>query len=198
LESTIGKDSEKITVHDKTVNDNSLKIRSTINNHLQKHPKFSKEQLEPLAISMNDFEMALLAPVKHREKFEQIGLKATSCGVLLYGPPGCGKTLLAKAVANECQLNFISVKGPELLNKYVGESERAVRQTFSRARASAPCIIFFDEIDSLCPRRDARENQAGARVVNQMLTEMDGLEGRKEIFIVAATSYRIKSRDLKN
>jgi len=133
-------------------------------------------------------EMALLAPVRHREKFETLGLKATSCGVLLYGPPGCGKTLLAKAMANECQLNFISVKGPELLNKYVGESERAVRQTFSRAKASSPCIIFFDEIDSICPIRDQRENQSGQRVVNQMLTEMDGLDSRKEIFIVAASN----------
>jgi ribosome biogenesis ATPase len=74
-------------------------------------------------------------------------------GVLLYGPPGCGKTLVAKAVSNESKANFISIKGPELLNKYVGESEKAVRQLFKRARASAPCVIFFDELDSLCPKR---------------------------------------------
>jgi len=91
-------------------------------------------------------------------------------------------------MAHECQLNFISVKGPELLNKYVGESERAVRQTFNRAKASAPCIIFFDEIDSLCPLRDNKENQSGQRVVHQMLTEMDGLDSRKEIFIIAASN----------
>jgi ribosome biogenesis ATPase len=75
-------------------------------------------------------------------------------GILLYGPPGCGKTLLAKAVANECGANYISVKGPELLNKYVGESERAVRLVYERAKASSPCIIFFDELDSLCPKRE--------------------------------------------
>jgi len=135
-----------------------------------------------------DLEMALLSPIKHREMYEALGLETTSSGVLLYGPPGCGKTLLAKALANECQLNFVSVKGPELLNKYVGESERAVRQTFARARASAPCIIFFDEMDALCPRRDASENRSGQRVVNQMLTEMDGLDSRKEIFIIAASN----------
>jgi len=95
-------------------------------------------------------------------------------GVLLYGPPGCGKTLLAKAVANESGANFISVKGPELLNKYVGESERAIRELFRRARSSAPCVIFFDEIDSICPKRGSDSNQVTERVVNQLLTELDG------------------------
>ena len=110
-------------------------------------------------------------------------------GVLLYGPPGCGKTLLAKAVANSSGANFISVKGPELLNKFVGESERAVRQVFSRARASSPCIVFFDELDSLCPKRAAGDgNGVTERVVNQLLTEMDGLEERKSVFVVAATN----------
>ena len=95
-------------------------------------------------------------------------------GVLLYGPPGCGKTLLAKAVANESRANFISIKGPELLNKYVGESERAIRELFRRARSSAPCVIFFDEIDSICPKRGSDSNQVTERVVNQLLTELDG------------------------
>eukprot|EP01124_Arcella_intermedia_P005495 TRINITY_DN1324_c0_g2_i1.p1 TRINITY_DN1324_c0_g2~~TRINITY_DN1324_c0_g2_i1.p1 ORF type:complete len:790 (+),score=188.92 TRINITY_DN1324_c0_g2_i1:842-3211(+) len=151
-------------------------------------PDVTWENVGALSDVRKQLEMALLAPINHREKFEKIGLKATSSGVLLYGPPGCGKTLLAKAMANECQLNFISVKGPELLNKYVGESERAVRQTFTRARASAPCIIFFDEIDALCPRRDLKETQSGQRVVTQMLTEMDGLDARKEIFVIAASN----------
>lgn len=102
---------------------------------------------------------------------------------------GCGKTLLAKAIANEAGINFISVKGPELLNMYVGESERAVRLCFQRARNSAPCVIFFDEFDSLCPQRSATgDGNAGARVVNQLLTEMDGVEGRKGVFIMAATN----------
>ncbi|XP_066474804.1 nuclear valosin-containing protein-like isoform X2 [Tiliqua scincoides] len=131
--------------------------------------------------------MAILAPVRNPEQFRALGLTAPS-GILLAGPPGCGKTLLAKAVANESGLNFISVKGPELLNMYVGESERAVRQVFQRARNSAPCVIFFDEVDALCPRRSDRESGASVRVVNQLLTEMDGLESRCQVFIMAATN----------
>ncbi|NWS01207.1 NVL protein, partial [Motacilla alba] len=131
--------------------------------------------------------MAILAPVRNPEQFKALGL-TTPAGVLLAGPPGCGKTLLAKAVANESGLNFISVKGPELLNMYVGESERAVRQVFQRARNSAPCVIFFDEVDALCPRRSDREVRASVRVVNQLLTEMDGLQNRQQVFIMAATN----------
>ncbi|XP_077585106.1 nuclear valosin-containing protein-like isoform X2 [Stigmatopora nigra] len=131
--------------------------------------------------------MAILAPVRSPEQFRALGLTSPS-GVLLAGPPGCGKTLLAKAVANESGLNFISVKGPELLNMYVGESERAVRQIFQRGRNSAPCVIFFDEIDALCPRRSGHESGASIRVVNQLLTEMDGLEARRQVFIMAATN----------
>ncbi|XP_019372058.1 PREDICTED: nuclear valosin-containing protein-like isoform X3 [Gavialis gangeticus] len=131
--------------------------------------------------------MVILAPVRNPEQFRALGLTAPA-GVLLAGPPGCGKTLLAKAVANESGLNFISVKGPELLNMYVGESERAVRQVFQRARNSAPCVIFFDEVDALCPRRSDREAGASVRVVNQLLTEMDGLENRQQVFIMAATN----------
>ncbi|KAE8600391.1 hypothetical protein XENTR_v10013229 [Xenopus tropicalis] len=131
--------------------------------------------------------MAILAPVKNPEQFKALGLMAPA-GVLLAGPPGCGKTLLAKAVANESGLNFISVKGPELLNMYVGESERAVRQVFQRASNSSPCVIFFDEIDALCPRRSGYELGASVRVVNQLLTEMDGLESRRQVFIMAATN----------
>ncbi|GAA5973739.1 hypothetical protein JCM11641_005110 [Rhodosporidiobolus odoratus] len=119
--------------------------------------------------------------------FESLGVKA-SCGALLWGPPGCGKTLLAKAVANASKANFISVKGPELLNKYVGESERAVRQLFARARASSPCIIFFDEIDALAPKREDNLSESSARVVNTLLTELDGLEARKQVFVIGATN----------
>ncbi|KAL1518050.1 hypothetical protein ABEB36_001733 [Hypothenemus hampei] len=130
----------------------------------------------------------ILGPVRHLEEFKAFGLRAPA-GVLLCGPPGCGKTLLAKAIANEAAINFISVKGPELLNMYVGESERAVRHCFEKARNSAPCVIFFDELDSLCPKRsDSREGGATMRVVNQMLTEMDGLETRKGVFLLAATN----------
>ncbi|XP_036925441.1 nuclear valosin-containing protein-like [Sturnira hondurensis] len=135
----------------------------------------------------DELTMAILAPVRNPEQFQALGL-VTPAGVLLAGPPGCGKTLLAKAVANESGLNFISVKGPELLNMYVGESERAVRQVFQRAKNSAPCVIFFDEVDALCPRRSDRETGASVRVVNQLLTEMDGLETRQQVFILAATN----------
>ncbi|XP_043531500.1 nuclear valosin-containing protein-like [Chiloscyllium plagiosum] len=134
-----------------------------------------------------ELSMAILAPIRYPEHFQLLGLSSPA-GLLLAGPPGCGKTLLAKAVANESGLNFISVKGPELLNMYVGESERAVRQVFQRARNSAPCVIFFDELDSLCPRRSEHESGASVRVVNQLLTEMDGLETRKQVFIMAATN----------
>ena len=110
--------------------------------------------------------ITIVEPILNPEKFKLIGLSAPA-GVLLYGPPGCGKTLVAKAVSNESRANFISIKGPELLNKYVGESERAVRALFKRARASAPCVIFFDELDSLCPKRGSGDgNAAQERVVN--------------------------------
>ena len=109
-------------------------------------------------------------------------------GVLLWGPPGCGKTLLAKAVANESQANFISVKGPELLNKFVGESEKAVRQVFVRARSSVPCIIFFDELDALAPARKDAGSESATRVVNALLTELDGLESRQGIYVLGATN----------
>ena len=96
--------------------------------------------------------LSVLEPISNPERFESLGIPLPA-GVMLYGPSGCGKTLLAKAIANESGANFISVKGPELLDKYVGESERAVRRVFERARASSPCIVFFDELDSLAPRR---------------------------------------------
>ncbi|OQS07963.1 ribosome biogenesis ATPase RIX7 [Thraustotheca clavata] len=133
--------------------------------------------------------LSILHPLQHPERFEALGLTMPA-GVLLYGPPGCGKTMLAKAIANESGANFISVKGPELLDKYVGESERAVRQVFERARASSPCIVFFDELDALCPRRGMSDggNGVSERVVNQLLTEMDGLDTRKNVVVIAATN----------
>jgi len=131
--------------------------------------------------------LSIVEPIHHPEKFKALGIDGPS-GVLLWGPPGCGKTLLAKAVANESKANFISVKGPELLNKYVGESERSVRQVFSRARASAPCIVFFDELDALVPRRDASGTDSSARVVNMLLTELDGMNNRSGVYVIGATN----------
>ena len=130
---------------------------------------------------------AIVEPIRSPEKYERVGITAPT-GVLLWGPPGCGKTLLAKAVANESRANFISVKGPELLNKYIGESERAVRQVFVRARSSIPCVIFFDELDALVPKRDDALSESSARVVNTLLTELDGLSNRQGIYVIAATN----------
>merc|ERR1712227_1180514 len=129
-------------------------------------------------------------PVEHPEKFLKFGM-TPSKGVLFYGPPGCGKTLLAKAVANECQANFISIKGPELLTMWFGESEANVREVFDKARQSAPCVLFFDELDSIAKARGGGGGDAGGagdRVINQILTEMDGVGAKKNIFIIGATN----------
>ncbi|GLU19080.1 hypothetical protein SLE2022_353470 [Rubroshorea leprosula] len=129
-------------------------------------------------------------PVEHPEKFEKFGM-SPSRGVLFYGPPGCGKTLLAKAIANECQANFISIKGPELLTMWFGESEANVRELFDKARQSAPCVLFFDELDSIATQRGNSIGDAGGaadRVLNQLLTEMDGLSAKKTVFIIGATN----------
>ncbi|KAI9804035.1 MAG: hypothetical protein M1833_000316 [Piccolia ochrophora] len=135
----------------------------------------------------DELQMAVVEPIRRPHRYARVGITAPT-GVLLWGPPGCGKTLLAKAVANESRANFISVKGPEVLNKYVGESERAVRQVFVRARSSVPCVIFFDELDALVPRRDDSLSDSSARVVNTLLTELDGLTARTGIHVIAATN----------
>ena len=129
-------------------------------------------------------------PVEHPEKFLQFGMQP-SRGVLFYGPPGCGKTMLAKAIANECQANFISVKGPELLTMWFGESEANVRDIFDKARSAAPCVLFFDELDSIAKSRGGSVGDAGGaadRVINQVLTEMDGMGAKKNVFIIGATN----------
>merc|ERR550537_1503534 len=114
-----------------------------------------------------------------------------SKGVLFYGPPGCGKTLLAKAVANECQANFISIKGPEMLTMWFGESEANIREVFDKARQASPCVLFFDELDSIAKSRGGSAGDAGGaadRVINQILTEMDGMGAKKNVFIIGATN----------
>jgi peroxin-1 len=126
-------------------------------------------------------------PTTYAPIFAQCPLRLRS-GLLLYGYPGCGKTLLASAVAGECGLNFISVKGPEILNKYIGASEKSVRDLFDRAEAARPCVLFFDEFDSIAPKRGHDSTGVTDRVVNQLLTQMDGAEGLSGVYVLAATS----------
>jgi len=130
-------------------------------------------------------------PVEHAEKYVKFGMNPSK-GVLFYGPPGCGKTLLAKAIANECGANFISIKGPELLTQWFGESEANVRELFDKARAASPCILMFDEMDSIAKTRGGGGagggSEAGDRVINQILTEIDGVGARKNVFVIGATN----------
>ena len=128
-------------------------------------------------------------PLSHPTIFTRMGIRPPK-GILLYGPPGCGKTLLARAVATESKANFISIKGPELLSKWVGESEKAIREIFRKAKMAAPCIIFFDEFDSIAPSRGRHTSDSGVseKVLSQFLTELDGLEVMKDIVVIAATN----------
>ncbi|KAM0335253.1 hypothetical protein ACHAQA_000297 [Verticillium albo-atrum] len=133
------------------------------------------------------FQVSIVRRIKEPLLFARFG-KQRPAGVLLFGPPGCGKTLVAKAVANDAQASFILIKGPELLNKYVGESERAVRELFTRAKSCAPCILFFDEMDSLVPKRENTSTEAGARVVNALLAELDGAGDRGEVYVIGTSN----------
>jgi transitional endoplasmic reticulum ATPase len=127
-------------------------------------------------------------PLRHPALFEQAGIRPPH-GILLHGPPGTGKTLLAKALARRSEANFISIKGAQLLSMYVGESEKAVREVFRKARQAAPCIIFFDELDALAPRRGGvGENSVSERVVAQLLTEIDGIEELRGVVVLGATN----------
>ncbi|SBT79726.1 cell division cycle protein 48 homologue, putative [Plasmodium malariae] len=138
----------------------------------------------------NTLREMILYPIDHPDKFEKFGM-SPSRGVLFYGPPGCGKTLLAKAVASECSANFVSIKGPELLTMWFGESEANVREVFDKARAAAPCVLFFDELDSIGTQRGSTLGDgsgAGDRVMNQLLTEIDGVGPKKNLFFIGATN----------
>ncbi|PWA67882.1 cell division cycle 48C [Artemisia annua] len=181
------------------------KVELSIENEDWWKMEWTPEEMEKLSITMSDFEMAakLVQPstrregfssvpnvkefdryiverIKYPDEYEEFGVDLET-GFLLYGPPGCGKTLIAKAVANEAGANFIHIKGPELLNKYVGESERAVRTIFSRARTCSPCILFFDEVDALTKKRGEDGGWVVERLVNQLLIELDGADQRKGV-----------------
>ncbi|KAL2214154.1 AAA-domain-containing protein [Sarocladium strictum] len=150
-------------------------------------PNVIWDQVGALSNVRQKLHTSIIGPIKNPDFYSSFGL-APSAGVLLWGPPGCGKTLVAQAVANEAQASFILINGPELLNKYVGESERGVRDLFQRARSSTPCILFFDEIDSIVPRRDGAGTEASTRVVNTLLTELDGVGDRSGIFVIGTTN----------
>ncbi|XP_013780151.1 transitional endoplasmic reticulum ATPase isoform X2 [Limulus polyphemus] len=153
-------------------------------------PNVTWEDIGGLENVKKELQEMIQYPVEFPDKFLKFGM-TPSKGVLFYGPPGCGKTLLAKAIANECQANFISIKGPELLTMWFGESEANVRDVFDKARAAAPCVLFFDELDSIAKARGGSIGDAGGaadRVINQILTEMDGMSSKKNVFIIGATN----------
>lgn len=153
-------------------------------------PNVSWDDVGGLENVKRELQEVVQYPVEFPEKFEKFGMQPSK-GVLFYGPPGCGKTMLAKAIANECQANFISIKGPELLTMWFGESEANVRELFDKARGAAPCVLFFDELDSIARARGSSSGDAGGagdRVINQILTEMDGMGSKKSVFIIGATN----------
>jgi transitional endoplasmic reticulum ATPase len=150
-------------------------------------PNVKWNQIGGLEEAKKELKEAVELPLKKPELFEKMGIRSVK-GILLYGPPGTGKTLLAKAVANESEANFIAIRGPELISKWVGESERGIREVFRKARSASPCIIFFDEIDALVPPRGSSETLTLERTVNQMLSEMDGVQNLKDVVIIGATN----------
>merc|ERR1719157_236055 len=152
-------------------------------------PNIKWDDIGGLEDTKRSLQEMILYPIDHPEKFEKFGM-TPSRGVLFYGPPGCGKTLLAKAVASECSANFVSIKGPELLTMWFGESEANVREVFDKARSAAPCVLFFDELDSVGTARGSSSGGSGAgdRVLNQLLTEMDGAGSKKNLFFIGATN----------
>jgi transitional endoplasmic reticulum ATPase len=169
---------------------NALKIvqPSALREVILEIPNVRWEDIGNLEQVKQELREAVEWPLKYPDLFKRLGIKPPR-GILLYGPPGTGKTLLAKAVANESEANFISVKGPEILSKWVGESEKAVREIFQRAREAAPCIIFFDELDAIAPRRGLHTDSGVTdRIVNQLLTEMDGIQILKDVVVIGATN----------
>lgn len=153
-------------------------------------PNVKWEDIGGLEEVKKNLQEMILYPIEHPDKFHKFGM-TPSKGVLFYGPPGCGKTLLAKAVASECSANFVSIKGPELLTMWFGESEANVREVFDKARAASPCVLFFDELDSIGTARGSSMGDAGGagdRVMNQLLTEMDGVNAKKSLFFIGATN----------
>lgn len=166
------------------VNNRQVEIEDFLQNLVGEN-KITLDDIGALSAVKHEIEMNILLPLQFPDKFKRMGISRTS-GILLYGPPGCGKTMLARAIANTLFCNFISVRGPELVNKYVGDTEKEMRDIFNRAKNQEPCVLFFDEIDSLCSRRT--DNDFQTRIVNQMLTLLDGIDDKGKVFIVGATN----------
>jgi transitional endoplasmic reticulum ATPase len=161
---------------------------SALREVLVEKPNVKWDDVGGLAKVKMQLREAVEAPLRHPEVFEEMGIRSPK-GVLLFGPPGTGKTLLAKAVATESEANFISVRGPEIFNKYVGESEKAVREIFKKARQTAPCVLFFDEIDAILSSRGVRDDTGvSQRIVNQFLAELDGMQTLQNVLVIGATN----------
>jgi transitional endoplasmic reticulum ATPase len=171
--------------------DNALKdvSPSAMREVLVQRPNVRWEDIGGLGTVKDELAEAIEWPLKHADLFSQADVRPPK-GILLYGPPGTGKTMMAKAVATTSEANFISIKGPELLSKWVGESEKGVREIFRKARQAAPCVVFFDELDAIAPRRGGSEGDSRVteRMISQMLTEMDGLEDLKGVVVIGATN----------
>jgi transitional endoplasmic reticulum ATPase len=181
---------QKIIITDDDFRDALKEVRpSALREVLVQVPNVTWDDVGGLESLKEELHEAVEWPLKHKEAFEHTDVKAPK-GILLYGPPGTGKTLIAKAVAHTTESNFISIKGPELLSKWVGESEKGVREVFRKARQAAPCIIFLDELDSLAPSRSSgsSDSHVTERVVSQLLTEIDGLEELNNVLVIGATN----------
>jgi transitional endoplasmic reticulum ATPase len=180
---------QKIVITNEDFRDSLKEVRpSALREVLIETPNVTWDDVGGLDSLKEELREAIEWPLKHKEAFEYVDVDAPK-GILLHGPPGTGKTLIAKAVAKMTESNFISIKGPELLSKWVGESEKGVREIFRKARLAAPCIIFLDEVDALVPRRGgSSDSHVTESVVSQILTEIDGLEELHDVLIIGATN----------
>lgn len=181
---------QKIVINDEDFKDALKEVRpSALREVLVQVPNVTWDDVGGLESLKEELQEAVEWPLKHKEAFEHTDVSPPR-GILLYGPPGTGKTLIAKAIANTTEYNFISIKGPELLSKWVGESEKGVREIFRKARQASPCIIFLDEIDAIAPSRSSgtSDSHVTERVVSQILTEIDGLEELQNVVVIGATN----------